>query len=227
MDAARDAACAGDFAAMMEAIVDSHYLDAVYRYLGRDWSQFDHDDAATLVGAAVDEFYQRAKSGTKIWKPRSYLFKILQKLAIDEHERRKPLHEFEGPTEAEAARALQGDRDVLVNTVPRPERVRAAIQLARQLIPKVGERQLQQICEFYIDAVEKELPSVEDETLAETFGLQVDTARRLKNRALERLTREAKKAGIRITEIFGPDIFKKRAELDEEQETGREENQHE
>lgn len=225
MEDARDAAAGGNFRAMMDAIVESHFLDALYRYLLKDWSQFDESDAADLVGQAVDEFYRRAREGTKIWKPRSYLFQILQKLAIKEHERRKPLTELDEVTGAEAAQRACQEQQILINTVPRADRVRAAIQIARQLIPGVGEGRLQQVCEFYIDAVEKELPSVEDETLAETFGISLETARRLKNRALERLAREARKAGVKITEVFGPDIFKTGSELEEEQ--SREENEHE
>jgi DNA-directed RNA polymerase specialized sigma24 family protein len=213
LEVARDAAAAGDFAGMMNAILDSHFVDGLYRYLQKDWSQFDDGDAAELVGEALDAFYERAKSGTKIWKPRSYLFLTLQKLAIDEHERRQRPAELNEVTDAEGSRRADEDKEILINTVPRQDRVNAAIRLARQLVPGVGERVLQQVCEFYIDAVAKGLPCVEDETLADALGLSVDTARRLKNRALQRLRREARRFGIRITDVFGADIFKERAEV--------------
>src|SRR2546426_11920101 len=119
MDVAKDAAVVRDFTAMMNAIVDSHFLDGLYRYLQKHWNQFDERDAADLVGQAVGEFYRRASSGTKIWKPRNYLFQIVQKLAIKEHERRKPLTELDEVTGSEASRKADQDREVLINTVPR------------------------------------------------------------------------------------------------------------
>jgi DNA-directed RNA polymerase specialized sigma24 family protein len=200
--AARDAAANGDVVGMLRALTESRFLEALQRYMEADWA---HLDAHKVISDAVNEFYERANAGTSIRKPMGYLFMTVKKMAIREHEARSREVEF---SNAENEASLAATDKVLRNRVGREERRVRALAIARSLLPRIGQETLRNIAAYYLDAVERDATCVDDGELADTFGLTEATARRLKNRALERLQREARAAGISIESEFGADAFK-------------------
>jgi DNA-directed RNA polymerase specialized sigma24 family protein len=198
---ARDAAVAGDVIAMLEALTESRFLEALQRYMEVDWP---HLDGREIVSGAVDEFYRRAGTGTAIRKPMGYLFMTVKKMAIKEHEKRTRNVEF---SDASDEASVANSTPTLKNRVPREERKSRALAIARSLLPRIGQDTLRGIASYYLEAVERDATRIDDEELANAFGLTNETARRLKNRALERLAREARDAGISLASEFGPNTF--------------------
>jgi hypothetical protein len=203
---AHDAAVAGNFYSMMEALVSSRLLEGFYRYMQWKWPKYQPDDVATLIGQAIDAFYLHAKAGRRIGNASGYIFKTLQKFAVDENVRRERENEFV-TAEAELVlyQAHQGKN--YRNSVPREDLVKEALRIARNLLPSIGEITLQQVGEFYLDAVAKGIMHLDDHALADAINKDLETAKRLRRRFLERLTSRARDAGIRLEAIFGPDTF--------------------
>jgi hypothetical protein len=206
LKAAHDAAVAGNFYGMMEALVSSRFLEGLYRQMQWKWPTYQPDEVATLVGQAIDAFYLQAKAGRRIGSASGYIFKTLQKLAADESERRERENQFV-PAEAELVLYNVHRGKNYHNSVPRDDLVREALRIARDLLPGIGEITLRQVGEFYLDAIAKGIAHLDDEALAAAIDKNLETAKRLRRRFLERLTSRAKDAGIRLEAIFGPDVF--------------------
>ncbi len=92
---------------------------------------------------------------------------------------------FENPDQEEPVEEMEWD-----------EKRAQAITRARDLLPKLGQKNIQDVMSLVIDAVEagrEDLPSRE---IAEALGLQPATVRTLKMRGFERLARVAREEGL-------------------------------
>jgi len=75
-----------------------------------------------------------------------------------------------------------------------------AIRLARELLPRIGDGQVVDVMELVIDAVALGLPDLPASEIADALAISEGSARKLVSRGLQRMRREAERAGIEMPE---------------------------
>jgi hypothetical protein len=71
-----------------------------------------------------------------------------------------------------------------------------AIAIARSLLPRIGESNVQRVMAYILDAVSAGEVDVPTSEIADALGLRSGTIRVLRMRGFERLAREARSAGV-------------------------------
>ncbi len=199
LNRAVDAGIAGDVRKYLEELAVGPTLDGVVNGLRRRWPDADEAVVHDAVADASDALYTRLSEGVRVLNPGAFLWgaaknQLLkwQKERQDARERQVPLTE-----ECPAPRAIQDDPS---GDDPSPERRREALRVARGLLPRLGQQNVQRVMGFIFDGIEADELYLDNATIADALGLSIETVRRVKNRGWERLEREARKAGIPLPE---------------------------
>ena len=192
----------GDPAAMVRHLFNSRVLDKLAFKVHRDFfGRLSRSDIDDCLAEAVADAFSALQRGEKIQAIVSYLLKATKNMAIDlaqnapisieaEHENElSPISESRTQLERKA-------RDLLKQK---------ALAHARSLLPQIGQENIQRVMEVILDAVEHDIVDLTDLRIAELTGLQEETVRRLKNRALQRLGRLAKDAGFNLEQYQAVD----------------------
>lgn len=207
---AKEAAAAGDSRGMVEALHRSCALDGLIRLLRNKWPSL-YDEAEFIVAEAVDVLYQAIGRGEKILNIAGYLFKVSDRKAYDYDRVRQgeetfdpenPKHAIASSSSLMANQHLEreglGDPD---DELDFEEKRRRAIAIARTLIPRLGQQNVQAVMAFVIDAVESGREDLRDGEIAEALGLSLDTVRQSKSRGFRRLARIARDERLTIRDI--------------------------
>jgi DNA-directed RNA polymerase specialized sigma24 family protein len=189
---------------MLEALTASGFLGGLVRQMGDQYDALPRDEIETCIGEAVNGFFAAASSGRRVANPGGWLWKATWNKARDlwlEHysgraelaEADDPSSEHKNPRERAAADA-------------RADRLRdEALRQARALVPLIGTGQVVDVLRLLLDAVAEGLPDLPAKDIADTLGIGEDTARALVSRALKRLERAARQAGIALPDDLARD----------------------
>lgn len=203
---------------MLELLGESGFLDGQVRRVASIYRSLGLHAAEDVVSIAVMRLYSRLVSENKplVEKPDAYLTKAVLGIAHNEAQHRK------GGRDAVAAHSLidhahEGDeasRDVL-----RTE----AVGVARLLVSRLGQQNVQRVMEFVLEAVEQVEP-VSRQEIAEALDLKPNTVSKLIERGITRLARVAEEEGYDLTLDYAlaleeePDLEDDDSDVDESEE---------
>jgi DNA-directed RNA polymerase specialized sigma24 family protein len=199
---ARDAAMVGDPITMLASLHRSFALDGLVRRLTKDWPRIPFEDVRLLVADAVDILYGKVRDGEKVRSPLSFILKIAHRKACDFYESRKPIDAMD-PEELEAAAGrsavwgcpssiVQGAQEDLGDRLDYDERRKCALRIARGLLPRLGQKHVQDVMSYIFDAVEANRYDIPNQEIEEALQLSSETVRTAKTRGFRRLARIAK-----------------------------------
>lgn len=187
--AARD----GDARGMLAAMHASGVLDGLVRRFCVRWPRLGRDEIDFIVAEAVDVLFEKVRSGDRVLNPIGFLWKVCDRSATD----RRQMRQRERLAEAGVldGRSEHGRGNGIVAKDPDAdwdERRRRAIQLARSLLPRLGQQNLQDVMAYVIGAVEAGRDDVPSAEIAESLGLTPGTVRTSLSRGFDRLKRIAR-----------------------------------
>lgn len=189
------AAQAGDALGLVAALSEARALDGLARRLRRQWPGLQATDVEAVVALAVDDLQATVASGEKVGNVMGWLFKVSHRKASRVVRPEDPLDQ-RGIDLLAAERwrswsRTESDQDDLV------ERRRAeAIRVARGLMPRLGQKNVQDVTTYLIDAVEAGRADLPHREVAEALGLSEGTVRVSMKRGLDRLARIARAEGL-------------------------------
>jgi DNA-directed RNA polymerase specialized sigma24 family protein len=183
---------AGDMAKTLDLISRSEVFDGFVRKLADRWPSLHETDVTALLWSEVVEaFYEAARRGEQFKKHAAWLWRVAWFKAIDLHKERSRAVSVGGmdvaaPVEPETVPWDDGEER-------RAERVRKAVQLAIQLLPRLGEANVQRVMRYIFEAYAAGKWEVTNEEIAQALGMTGETVRLWRSRGFNRLIREAKK----------------------------------
>lgn len=193
---AKAAAAKKEVNTFLRCIHESRFLDGAKRTLEAEW-HLDSEATHEILAISVDRFYEAITEGKKILFPAAYLLKIITNEAAKTYNKNKGFEEFNDSTGYSSVISTHGEVSDVSDEAGNEERKRKGIEIARSLLPKIGEETVQRVMAYYIDAVEKGVEDVTSREVAEALALSQDSVRVWKQRGFERLKRAAIEAGYR------------------------------
>ncbi|SRR6266571_434026 len=199
---ATEAVAAGDPRGMLEHLYSSYFLDGLARGIQRRWPSLSRDDTEFVIAQAVDALYRSVSDGKKILNLSAFLWKVADRKANDFYERRLR----ERAVDPEELQRLS-DQDTSSrgpfegDTGPDPEedydKHRAeAIRIARGLLPRLGQQNVQAVLAYLLDALEAGVMDVQNQEIADALAISIETVRTSLSRGFARLTRIAREEGL-------------------------------
>lgn len=223
LEAAKQAAASGQPVQMLEFLYKSRALDGLVRRLQSKWSRLAPSDIDMAVARAVDAAYDFLKSGKTVPRLVGFLWKAADRRAFDYTR----LLRGQMPTDPAIVANVSDPNAVIPGEEPddselkRDAMIKRAVQIARKLLPKLGQETMRRVMSLVIDAAEQGLEDLPNSHIADVLGLSVDAVKTSKSRGLERLKRLAKEEGLiaytEITSLAGTADADDRS--DEEEET--------
>ena len=185
---------------MLDALTASGYLDGLKRRLQRQWDgSLPPSEVDDCIAEAVDSACDAVFNGRCIRDLRAWLWKTARNTADD-----KWRFDY-------SRRATSDDGTMLGSveadeTLPERARLREmaevrrkeAIRIARDLLPRIGDGQVRDVMEIFIDAAGNGLPDLPASSIAEDLGISNNAVRTLISRGLRRLRREAEREGFEM-----------------------------
>lgn len=196
LERAKEAATRKDVRTFLQAINDSRLLDGAKRTLEAKYKgALDHERIHDIISLSTDKFYEAASGGRKIIFPAAYLWKTIRTTAYDAHQRASKNIPLESIRKGDIIiEPLSGQDNVAEEIL---ERKRIGLRIARELLPKIGSDNVQNVMRYIIDAVEAGVEDISNQEIAEALGLSEPSVRKWKQRGFERLERAAIEAGYR------------------------------
>lgn len=195
---AKRAAIAGDPTTFLEAMFNSHLP---YALIWRLQSQLPEDDVDDIIADGLVSTYEAIRVPGREIELASYFSKVCYNLANARYAMRKNVSAIDS---ADLER-LGGTRDAEIELSLAQQaqieqqadlRRLEAVRLARTLLPRIGEENIQRVMSIVLDAVENGLVDLSHREIAEMVGLSEGTVQKLVSRGFERLEREARHDGL-------------------------------
>lgn len=198
LGAAQDALNQGDIVGMLSALIESGYLDGIRRRLQREWrNSLPLEELDLCVAHAVDSACSAAGSGRRVRNLGPWLWKAAENTARDrwslDFAHRAELDETVRRTEGEV-RETDTERAERLDLAE--VRRKKAVQIARELLPRIGRGQILNVMELVIQAVEDQRHDLPASSIAETLDISPKAVRSLVSRGLRRLRRLAEEEGV-------------------------------
>ncbi|MDN2565291.1 sigma-70 family RNA polymerase sigma factor [Aquibium sp. A9E412] len=198
---ATTAAARGDPIGMIEALTASGFLFGLVRRLQKQWSKLPPTEVDDCVAVAVDSAFAAVSAGRPVRNLGGWLWKVASNAAQDRwdadfSERARGELEIDGIAGPEVEDTVRRREREALDDHRRAE----AIRLARALLPLIGEGQVVDVMELVIDAAAQGLPDLPSAEIAEALGISEGSARKLVSRGLQRMRREAERAGVEMPE---------------------------
>lgn len=200
LNRAKQAAMSGDVATFVEALFNSRLPDALTWRLR---NQLPDDDVDAIVADAIASTYVAIQTHGARINLAAWLSKTCYNQARARYAMRKNVVAEDS---LDLERRSRVDQTQVSPPITRAEQEEAeeqsanrrndAIKLARTLLPRIGEDNIQKVMSVVLDAIEQDLMDLSPEEISEIVGLTPDTVRRLISRGFERLEREAKQDGL-------------------------------
>jgi len=191
------AASVRDAHGMLTALHESMVLDGLVQTFRMKWPTLDHDEIDFVVAGAVDVLYQRVADGENVLNLIAYLWKVSDRRASDRHQQR--LRESNAPDERLEASVDNRSKQGVAMLDPDADwdrRRLRAVSIARSLLPRLGQENLQRVMEFVLDAVEAGREDIHNSEIADALGLKLGTVRTSLSRAFARLARIAREENL-------------------------------
>jgi len=197
---AKDAVAAGDPKGMTVALYESGVLDGLVFRLRGKWPDLAFDDVDYAVGQAVDVLYQAVTRGDRVANLVAFLWKVSDRRLWDrdreaKRERATDPAEIAMRRDETAADEGAGERDASEET-SRDERRAKALAVARSLLPRLGQENVQVVMAYVLDAVEAGREDICNQEIADALGLSGDTIRTSLSRGFRRLERIAREENL-------------------------------
>lgn len=205
---AQEAAVASDPVSMVDALYESYALDGLTRRMRSKWHGIPADEIDFIVASAVDVLYEGVKDGEKILNIMAYLYKVVTNKAHQYYDvKRREAAAVEGfhylssqkQDSSEGSRRISTDEEE--EELGYEERRTRACRLAKTLVPKLGQKNIQDVMMLIIEAVEVGRDDIPSTEIAEILALPAATVRQLRKRGFERLTQRAREAGVMEQDI--------------------------
>ncbi len=189
---AAEAARAGNMRGVLHALQQTEIFDGYLRRLQGRWPSLHEDDlSAVLWSEVVDEFYEAVRKGTTIVNVPAWLWKTAWNKTVNLHAELRRAGTIEGhepPASDEDEVPVWDDGEEV-----RARRVSKAIELARELIPRLGEQTVQDVMRYIFDCYAAGQWEISNESIGAAVGLTAASARMWRSRGFQRLIREAAK----------------------------------
>lgn len=198
LDKAIEAASRKDIVSFMQHIHDSRFLDGAKRTLEHRWG-LDKEAIHEILSDSVDRLYEAAQLKGIILFPGGYFFKIIERRTVDYY-RSHANHEGFDDTREDHTVTTEQEGKKRISADPEEEhdeRIKEGIRIARSLLPKIGEENVQKVMSYIINAVEAGVVDISNREIAEAISLSEVSVRKWKQRGFERLKRAAIKEGYR------------------------------
>ncbi|HMH44347.1 MAG TPA: hypothetical protein VK557_12735 [Pyrinomonadaceae bacterium] len=200
LERAKQAAISGDIETFMEALFSSRLPDALNWRLRK---QLPDDDVDAIVAEAIGTTYEAIQTHGARINLAAWLSKTCYNQARARYATRKnivaedslDLERRSGADQTQLSPPTTHAEQEEVEEQAASRRIEA-IKLARTLLPRIGEDNIQKVMSVVLDAIEQDLVDLSSEEISEMVGLTPDTVRRLISRGFERLEREAKQDGL-------------------------------
>lgn len=185
------AAVAGDMRGVLDAVQQSELFDGFLRRLSGRWPSLHETDlSAVLWSEVIDAFYEAARRGELFGNVAAWLWRVAWVTTYDLHQsrrRERPVGGVDVPAGEPAEWDVWDDGEE-----QRAKRVRKAIELARDLLPRLGVENVQLVMGYILDAYEAGRWEVSNEDIADALGKSAENIRTWRSRGFKRLIREAK-----------------------------------
>jgi hypothetical protein len=202
---AKEAAQQGDPIGFLEHLHRSRFLDGAKRWLSSRYEGFfDEGTLDDILSTSSDLLYRAASERKDIHGSASYLFKIIDNAAKAKKKDLALYEDIDGvdPMRADGLRVRPAQEGIGEERLEEEEREweevkKDGIRIARSLLPRIGEDNVQRVMGYIIDVVERGAEDVTNHEIAEALMLSPVSVRKWKQRGFERLRRAAKEAGYR------------------------------
>lgn len=199
LERAKEAATRKDVRTFLQAINDSRLLDGAKRTLAAKYEgALDQERIHEIISLATDKFYEAASGGRKIIFPAAYLWRTIHNTAYDTHRTASKNIPLESIRKGDIIIEPQSEQADVIET---QKKRRIGLRIARELLPKIGSDNVQNVMSYIIDAVEAGVEDISNQEIAEALGLSETSVGQWKKRGFERLERAAIEAGYR-TEVL-------------------------
>lgn len=196
---AKEAAASGEPGKMLEFLHRSFVLDGLTRKIALKWRSLSPDEVDDIVAKAVDILYGAIREGKKVSKLVPYLLKTCEHKACDYYRARKnekPLTPDDLEHIADQSSELEEDFDSTTKELDWEEKRSRAIAIARSLIPRLGQHNVQKVMDYILDALSADCVDISNAEIAEALGLSLDVVRQSKRRGFQRLKRIVREEGL-------------------------------
>lgn len=198
------AAASGDVKGAITALHASGFLDGLYRHLTTKWPNVEPLDIESAIAAAVAAYFTKISEGSPVSRIAAYILKAADNQVLTSYHRR--IHEdLTQDGEIETLSDHQGlkvspqdDEQEAVEERRRQQARDLALARAKELLPRVGQENVQRAMSLVLEAVERGDPDLPLATVADTLGVSHDTAKKCLQRGFARLSRLAREAGIEL-----------------------------
>lgn len=192
--AAQVAARGGDAPEMLRSLFTTPVVDGLARRLAARWPRTPRSVIDTAVGAAIDTLFEEIRDGGRVRSVIAFLWKVAE----------CRIHDFRRSTGA--SEAILSPEEIAAIARPEPDDhvhgLRpAAIEIARRLLPRLGQGQIIAVMTFVIDAVAAERHDLPAEEIADALGISASAARSLMSRGFQRLERLARAEGLQVPHL--------------------------
>ena len=197
------AANASDPIRFLAALQQERVLDGLVRRLCSDWDRVSRHAVEDAVVQAVDELYAQVQKGHEITRVVGLLRWRADKRIYDHvHGREYKLVRGYAPKDLALVADLNGgQKDVYLfdeeeEDEEPDQRSSELFARARELVPRLGEDNIQKIMIYLLDALEAGRASVPNQEIADVVGLTLASAKSLKSRAIDRFLKRAPEVGL-------------------------------
>jgi DNA-directed RNA polymerase specialized sigma24 family protein len=207
LDGAVAAAASGDVKGALTALYASGYLDGLYRYLTAKWRKARGEDVESAIATAVAAYFTKVSEGIPVPRIAAYILKAADNQMSKNNRRGKhevlaPDGEIEALSDARGHHVLPQDAEQEADTDRQREQARdMALAKARELLPRLGQENVQRAMSLVLEAVERGNTDLPIAAVADTLGLSYDTAKKCLQRGFARLSRLAREAGIELPSL--------------------------
>jgi DNA-directed RNA polymerase specialized sigma24 family protein len=190
---------------MLECLYSSYFLDGLARGIRRRWPSLSADDSEFVIAQAVDALYTSVAKGKKVLSLAAFLWKVADRKANDFHERRlrektvEPQELQELADKTLSVPALCDGFDQSEPELDHDRRRAEAIRIARGLVPRLGQQNIQSVFSYVLDALQAGEVDVSNQEIATALGISTETVRTSLSRGFARLTRIAREEGLAET----------------------------
>ncbi|BAZ38801.1 hypothetical protein NIES4101_47460 [Calothrix sp. NIES-4101] len=189
---AKQAAISGDPRKMLEYLYLSRALDGLTRQIASKWRSLSCDEIHDILAEAVDILYVAIRDRKKVNNLVAYLFKTFDYKACNYYRARQnqiPLSPDELEQIPDKSTEVEKNFDNSTKELGWENKKPQAIAIARSLLPKLGQYNIQNVMAYIFDALEADCMDISNAEIAEALGLSIDVVRKSKSRGFYRLKR--------------------------------------
>lgn len=205
-------------ALMIELLAKSQFLDGQVWRIRNAYPRLGLQGAEDVVSEAVGQLYRSVADSERrlVEKPDAYITKAVLGIAYDIVENRR---REKKATKARALIEHQDEGDGASQDVLRAE----AVRVARALVSRLGQQNVQRVMDYVLDAVEQREPVARQE-IAAALDLKPNTVSKLIERGFTRLARVAEEEGYDLKIEDALEIEDEDMDNEDEDEDDREED---